>query len=76
MRLDLLLQDATGDGPWTGSQLAQDIKLAALLTDKHGAGSLSPKGVAKWFERRSIPGPWLMKIAALPKKPLNLADYA
>lgn len=75
MQLNKLLADATAAPPGA-SQRAQHIALAAMLNKRHGAGSITLKGVAKWFERGSIPGPWLLKIAALPKKPLNLANYA
>lgn len=74
MQLQRLLIDATECAEGS-SQRSQHVALAEKLNARHGAGSITVKGVAKWFERGAIPGPWLMKIAALPKKSLNLADY-
>lgn len=77
MQLERLLTDVTkGVVSAAASTRARYAALAALLNGAHGAGSITAKGVAKWFERKSVPGPWLMKIAALPKKPINLADYS
>lgn len=75
MQFQRLLADATGSDP-VASQRSQHAALARLLNERHPDKSISLKGVAKWFERGSIPGPWLLKIAALPKKPLNLSNYA
>jgi hypothetical protein len=75
MQLDRLLMDVT-QLPSGTSQRQQQIRLTDMLQAKHGAESITYKGVAKWFERGSIPSTWLMRIAQLPKKPLNLALYA
>jgi hypothetical protein len=75
MNLDQLLADVT-KLPTGTSQRQQHIRLAELLNERHGAGTITVKGVEKWFGRKSISGPWLLKIAALPDKPLNLAKYA
>lgn len=76
MQLEKLLLDAT-ESVEGASQRSQHIELAKRLNAKHGdKGSISVKGVEKWFERGSIPGPWLMRIADLPRKPLNLSTYA
>jgi hypothetical protein len=75
MQLDRLLSDAT-QLPAGTSRRQQQLRLTDLLQQRHGPGAISYKGVAKWFERGSIPSIWLMRVAALPKKPLNLAQYA
>lgn len=75
MQIDRLIQDATQSPPGT-TRRQQHVKLAELLTERHAEDSISVKGVEKWAERGTIPGKWLMRIAALPKKPLNLALYA
>lgn len=75
MQLDRLLADATGCKPGTTRHQQQTI-LAQKLNEVHGEGSITVKGVAKWFERGRIPTKWLMRVAALPKKPLNLTLYA
>lgn len=74
MQLDRLLRDATGMAEGS-SQRAQYHALAAALNARHGTHPITPKGVSKWFERGRIPGPWLMRIAGLPSKSLNLSDY-
>lgn len=75
MQLARLLADATGCQPGD-SERSKHAKLAAKLNEAACGHVITLKGVAKWFERESIPGPWLLKIAALPKKPLNLSNYA
>lgn len=75
MQLDRLLSDVT-QMPEGTSRRQQHMKLAEMLQHRHGADSISVKGVAKWFERGSIPSTWLLRIAALPSEPLNLAVYA
>lgn len=75
MQLDKLLVAIVGSVPENGRAAAYR-KLSVMLNKKHGAGSISHKGIEKWFERGSISGPWLMKLAALPNKPLNLSDFA
>jgi hypothetical protein len=76
MQLDRLLRDAT-ESPEGTSQRSQHIELTRRLNAIHGThAAITYKGVSKWFERGSVPSRWLMRIAALPKKPLNLADYA
>lgn len=75
MNFARLLRDATNSAP-SASQRSQEIALAQLLNEKHGAGSITAKGVSKWFERNSISAKWLMRIAALPGACLNLSDYA
>lgn len=47
-----------------------------MLNERHPDDLITVKGVAKWFERGSIPSTWLFRIAALPKKPINLSVYA
>lgn len=74
MKLDALLRDVTGS-PEGASQRSQHQILTDMLNARHGDGSISLKGVAKWFERKAIPGHWLMRIAALPNKPVNLSKY-
>lgn len=75
MRLNEFLRDATGSAP-NASQRSQHIALTDALNGRYGNGSISLKGVEKWFSRQSIPGVWLMRIAALPKIKLNPANYA
>jgi hypothetical protein len=75
MQLDRLLSDAV-NMPEGTSRRQQQIKLTEMLQERHGSDSITYKGVAKWFERGSVPAVWLMRIAQLPKKPLNLATYA
>lgn len=75
MQLDRLLSDATGM-PGGASKNSRQTALSVMLNERHGAGSISVKGIAKWFERGSIPGPWLLRLAVLPKNKLNLSDYA
>lgn len=75
MQLDRLLSDATGLPEGT-SRRQQHIRLADLLNERHPTETVALKTVAKWFERRSIPSKWLLRIAQLPKKPINLASYA
>ena len=74
MKLQELLRDVTGADA-SASQRSQHIRLTELLAERHGADSITLKGVQKWFWRKSIPSPWLMRIAALPSPPLNLVDY-
>ena len=75
MKLDDLLTDTTGCAIGT-SRRVRIRKLVAMLNEAHGGDSVSFKGVEKWFDRKTIPGPWLMKIAALRKPPLNLSRYS
>lgn len=75
MQLDRLLTDVTALPAGT-SRRQQIIRLAELLQQRHGLDSISVKGVEKWFERGSVSSTWLLRIAALPKKPLNLSTYA
>lgn len=75
MQLDRLLSDVTQLPPGT-SRRQQQLKLTDLLQQRHGEASITYKGVAKWFERGSVPSIWLLRIAALPKKPINLSLYA
>lgn len=75
MQLNRLLSDVTLLPEGT-SRRQQHIRLAEMLQERHGSDSISVKGVAKWFERGSIPSTWLIRIAQLPKKALNLATYA
>jgi hypothetical protein len=75
MQLDKLLSDATLLPEGT-SRRQQQLRLTELLQQRHGVDAITYKGVAKWFERGSIPATWLMRIAQLPKKHLNLATYA
>ena len=75
MQLERLLSDVTQLPPGT-SLRQQQIKLTDMLNERHGEGAITYKGVAKWFERGSVPSTWLLRIAALPKKPLNLSLYA
>jgi len=75
MQLDRLLDDVT-QMPEGTSQRQKHIRLTEMLTERYGAGSISEKGVAKWFERGSIPSAWLLRVISIPKKPLNLANYA
>ena len=74
MQLEKLLADATKSAP-SASQRSKEITLAQMLNDRHGGGAITEKGVAKWFERGSIPGKWLLRIAALGNPPLNLSNY-
>lgn len=75
MQLANLLRDATESSP-AASLRSQQIALAAKLNDAHPTDPITAKGIAKWFERGSVPSKWLMRIAALPSKPLNLSHYA
>lgn len=64
MQLDQLLDDATQLPPGT-SQRAKHTKLTELLNERHPNAPITLKGVAKWFERQSIPSAWLLRIGAL-----------
>lgn len=75
MRLNDLLRDATGSDA-SASQRSQHLALTEQLVERYGEGSISAKGVAKWFERGSIPGPWLLRIAAVSKTKIDLSSYA
>lgn len=75
MQLDRLLSDVT-QLPAGTSRRQQQLRLTELLNERHGADAITYKGVAKWFERGSVPSLWLMRISALPSKPLNLSLYA
>lgn len=75
MQLDRLLDDVT-KLPEGTSRRQQHIRLTEMLAARHPTEVISLKGVSKWFERGSIPATWLLRIAALPKKPLNLSNYA
>lgn len=75
MRLNDLLRDATGSSA-SASQRSQHMALTVQLTEKYGDGAITAKAVAKWFERGSIPGPWLMRIAAVSKTKIDLSSYA
>jgi hypothetical protein len=75
MQLDRLIADATGMPEGT-SRRQQHLKLTELLSERYPDDPITYKGVAKWAERGSAPSKWLMRIAQLPKKPLNLATYA
>lgn len=75
MQLERLLSDAT-QLPASASRRQKQLRLTELLQQRYPDHSITYKGVAKWFERSSIPSAWLLRIASLPKKPLNLATYA
>ena len=75
MQLDRLLSDVT-QLPAGARRRQQQMRLTELLQERHGSEAITYKGVAKWFERGSIPSTWLLRIAQLPKKPINLAQYA
>ncbi len=75
MQLDRLLLDVTGSQEGA-SRRSQAFALTDMLRERHGSDAITEKGVMKWFERGSIPGPWLMKIAALPSPPIDLSQYA
>lgn len=75
MKLHELLRDATESAP-SASLRSQQMALTDLLIAAHPSDPITAKGIAKWFERGSVPSKWLMRIAALPSKPLNLSNYA
>ena len=75
MQLDRLLSDATGL-PAEWSRNARQTALSVMLNQRHAPAVISPKGVAKWFERGTIPGRWLIRIAVLTNPPLNLSQYS
>lgn len=75
MRYDDLLRAATESAPGASGR-AQHAELAARLSAANPSDPITLKGVAKWFERGSIPGKWLMRIAALTKPPLNISNFA
>jgi hypothetical protein len=75
MQVYRLLSDVT-KLPAGASRRQQQIKLTELLQQRYGEDAITYKGVAKWFERGSIPSTWLLRVCALPKKPLNPTDYA
>ena len=76
MQLDTLLTDVTESAPGT-SRRARMIRLTSMLNERHGAERpITLKGVEKWFDRKAIPGPWLMKIADLRTPPINLSRYS
>ena len=70
-----LLRDATEATP-SASQRSQQVALTAQLNATFPQEPITLKGVSKWFERGSIPGKWLLRIAALRTPPLNLSTYA
>lgn len=70
-----LLRDATESLEGT-SQRSQELELTFRLNRAHPDDQITAKGVAKWFERGSVPSKWLMRIAALVTPPLNLSVYA
>lgn len=75
LRLNDLLRDVTGSNA-SDSKRSQHHALAAMLAERFGAGTISPKGVAKWFERGSVPGSWLLRIATVAKKKIDFSKYA
>lgn len=75
MQYENLLRDATESEP-SASLRSQQGVLADKLNARHPEDGITLKGVAKWFERGSIPAKWLMRIVALRKPPLNLSKYA
>lgn len=75
MQFAQLLRDAT-ESEASASIRSQQIALANLLNTAHPEDAITPKGVEKWFARRTIPGKWLLRIAALRTPPLNLSLYA
>lgn len=75
LQLEKLLADVTQLPPGT-TRRQQHLKLTELLQERHGEAAITYKGVAKWFDRKSIPATWLLRIAQLPPEPLNLAHYA
>jgi hypothetical protein len=78
VQLERLLIDVTESRPEI-SRRSQYQRLAQLLNEDAGEVVITPKGVEKWFDRRSLPGSWMMKIAAMSErngKPINLSEYA
>ena len=74
MHLEEIIRDATRSQP--GASLRSVITTAAeMLNERHQDDPISAKAVAKWVERKSITGKWLMRLAALPKPPLDLTKY-
>jgi len=75
-KLDQLLSDATGCPP-AETKRAQYIALAGMLSSP--GERVSHRTVEKWFERGSVPGTWLIRIAAAARdlgRPIDLAKYA
>lgn len=69
-----LVRDAIDASPGANNRQMQ-IALAGKLNASHPADPITAKAVAKWFERGSIPGKWLFRIAALVTPPLNPSLY-
>lgn len=74
MQHDRLLLDASGCDSGA-SKRTQYIELARRLTAQSDE-PVSHRTVEKWFERKSIPSGWLVKIVTAAPRPINIADYA
>ena len=74
MNLKNLLTDAAECDP-SASERAKHAALAEALNTKFPESPISAQGVAKWFERSSIPSKWLLRVASLPTPALNPSDY-
>ena len=75
MKIDTLLEHATGLGPAESSRQKQ-IAMASLLAA--GGHSIAPRTIKKWVERGSIPSVWLGRIVIGAHKRgthINLPDY-
>jgi hypothetical protein len=73
-----LLDDAAGI-PAAESRRNKYIALARILSDAGADKAVSWRTVEKWFERNSMPGVWLVRIAAALAalgRPIDLAVYA
>lgn len=73
-----LLDDATGL-PQAESLKNKHVALARILSEYDPARPVSWRTVEKWFARSSMPGGWLVRIAAALKatgRPIDVASYA
>ena len=75
VKVDKLLRDAAELGE-SASALSVSIYLAGRLAANHDDDAITAKGVSKWFERNSIPSKWMLRVASIPKRKLDLSLYA
>ncbi|CAB4120999.1 hypothetical protein UFOVP4_57 [uncultured Caudovirales phage] len=75
MKIDKLLEHATGLGPAESSRQKQIAMASLLVADGH---TITPEAIKKWGERGSVPSRWLGRIAFGATKrgtQFNLPDY-
>lgn len=75
MDIESFLADASDLPPGT-SQRQIHVRVAAMLNERHGDYPITAKAIEKWVTRKSIPGKWMLRVAALREYPLNPSHYA